>query len=129
MAKFLVSLLVCTFSLSVHADAAQGERLAKVSGESVLEDHYLNQYDDVNDPPQGYRVEIPEGYRLLYYATPDDGNGRKCSVTLDRPGRAILVEAHYLETDEPGCYAFLIFFNNISGRQKTVSYYITQTGT
>lgn len=121
-------LLICAMALvSLSAFAEQRGQYLVVRNEKVFQDHSLNQYDDSENPPQGFQIEIPEGYRLDYSATPDDGNGRKCS--LRKEGRTIYIEAKNLETDEGGCYAFLIFSHSSRGNQKTVSYYIEQTGT
>lgn len=116
--------------LSLSSMLAWGEArgpLVSVRGEDVFKFHALNQYDDVQNPPQGYQIEIPQGYRLEYFATPDDGQGRKCSV--NKQGRTLFVEANELETDNGGCYAFIIFMNGKTGERRTVAYYIEQTGT
>lgn len=124
--KFITLSLFALMGLSVTRLSHAAENLLKVTGDKVFEDHSLNQYDDVENPPQGFEVQIPEGYYLNYYATPVD-DGRQCSVRVAK--RIVYIEAKNLETDEGGCYAFLIFLAPRGGRQKTVSYYIEQTGT
>lgn len=125
--KSLFAVLAMSVAVSFNASAEDEFYWAEISGKHVFEDQSINQMDDSSHPPQGFKIEIPANFGLAYSATPDDGNGRKCSVK--KVGRVILVEAKNLETDEGGCYAFLIFRNHVTGGQKTVSYYIEQTGT
>lgn len=128
MKTTLISLLTI-FAFGGAAFAAESQKLRKISGNAVFEDHALNQYDDVDNPDQGFEVQVPAGWYFNYSATPDDGDGRKCSVTYDKKTRVFKVEAHDLETDAGGCYAFVIFMNSKTAETKTVSYYIEQTGT
>lgn len=114
--------------LSNASFALESSHLLKVTGKNIFEDHAINQYDDVEDPPQGYEIVLPAGIYLAYTATPDDGNGQ-CVARYEKQKRTVFVEAHDLETDAGGCYAFLIFQDVKTGKQETVSYYIEQTGT
>ncbi len=124
MFKYIASILILA-SLALPA-LAKDKNLMQVTGESVLEDHSINQYDDVENPPQGYELTIPAGYFLNHWATPKSDAG---VCVLTQKSRTVLIEAHDLETDAGGCYAFLIFIQLKTGRQKTVSYHINQEGT
>lgn len=128
MNKLLTGIAIMAASSMPAFAAEQPNYYYEVTGDEVFKDHSLNQFDDIEHPPQAFRLTIPSGYRLEYSATPDDGGGQKCEIKTETK-RTLLIDASNLEVDEGGCYAFLIFRNHMTGDQRTVAYYIYQMGT
>jgi len=129
MKKMILIAATLLATSSVFAKTAPKANNEVVKGDDVLVDHQLNQYADEQNPPQGFEIQIPAGYTLEYVGTPDDGGGKLCVATTDKSFRVVTVTAPDLETDEGGCYAFLIITNSKTYESKTVSYYIEQSGT
>jgi hypothetical protein len=126
--KLILSFLVSLFFTFTQVNAKY-ENLMTVEGDNVFRDHSINQYDDVTNPAQGYKIMLPKGYKLEYFANPENEDGKKCSVSYDKKAGTVLVQAFDLETDSAGCYSFLIFRNTKTWDQETVSYFIEQVGT
>src|SRR5436853_19897 len=68
-------------AILILTSSAQAEILySQVSGSKALENHILNQYEDGLNPPQGYEVTLPKGYKLRAVNVRSEAYG-VCGVT------------------------------------------------
>lgn len=100
----------------------------KVIGQSALNDHHINQYDDTTNPPQAYDITLPYGY-FLVASDVESGGVSICSVTsYDLRKQRLTIEALNIETDAGTCVVTLTIFTKDKSEIK-VRYSIEQTGT
>jgi hypothetical protein len=127
--KHFISLALAFLALPAFAKVEYKNSRAYVTGEDVLQDQQINQYDDVNEPPQGYVVTIPDGYTLNSVDV-DGGDSAVCGIKkYDYKNQTIEIYGFSLETDEQGCTVILNIGKKGSKEVKNVNYYIEQVGT
>lgn len=121
----LMAMLLSTTAYAKHNNGY----FLKVSGMDALKNQGLNQYDDVNNPPQAFDITLPKGYSLS--ATDVDSGGVSiCSVTsYDRSAQRLTIEALEIETDAGACVVTLTIFRAADKKEIKVQYSIEQTGT
>ena len=115
-------------STSVKAMAATN--YLKVSGAEALKDQDINQYDDSENPPQGYIVKLPTGYTLYSSQVDTQDTPAVCGVSAyDHKTETIKIDGFYLETDAGRCDVILDLYNQDTKTHKKVTYSIEQVGT
>lgn len=111
------------------ANAAKRSDYLTVEGAEALKNQAINQYDDVDHPPQGYIVKLPAGYSLQ--AVDVVANDRNiCGVSAyDSSTESFRIDGFSLETDGIGCEVILTIFDKKSKKGVKVTYEIQQVGT
>src|SRR4051812_34307220 len=92
---------------SFSAFGAQKGKYLVVSGADALQDQQINQYDDVDNPAQGYLLTLPPGYRVASVDV-ESGGSSICGVSaFDYKTQTLKIDGFSLETDEVGCTVIL----------------------
>lgn len=127
--KLIAILTSLMFALPAFAKVEDKNGLEYVTGESALQDHYINQYDDVDQPPQGYVVTLPKDYYLMAVDV-DGGDSAICGIEDYKYGNPTFkISGFSLETDEQGCTVTLKIGKKGSEEVQHVKYSIEQVGT
>ncbi len=124
-----IILVAAMILASFAARAEKDDYYQDVTGEDVLSDHYLNQYDDVTNPPQAYRIRVPAGYSLIGADVKSDGTA-VCGVSeYSVKNKTLKFKAFDIETDSGSCTLTLILLETKTEKEVKAKYEIVQVGT
>jgi hypothetical protein len=126
--KYVILALTLTFA--APAFAARSSLYETVQGLDALKDQYLNQYNDVSNPPQHYSVKLPADHILLNVEVKSPDGNTICGISdYDSRNQTFKIMGYSLETDEQGCEVHLRILNRRNRQEFKPVYTIEQIGT
>lgn len=129
--KYVV--LALSMTLAIPAFARNGEvdqqGYLHVEGMDALHDQTINQYDDVEFPPQHYLVKLPQGYKLSAVDVVADGDAICGLSDYNSRTQTFKIHGYDLETDAGSCDVKLSIWDSNARKYIKVTYNIYQVGT
>lgn len=116
-------------TVSASAFAERTSLFQRVEGRDALRDQYLNQYDDVSNPPQHFLVKLPANHVLTNVEVKSPGNTICGIADYNYRTQTFKIMGYSLETDEQGCEVHLTIRNQQNRQDYKPVYQIEQVGT